>query len=108
MGKFLILWRSNLAAPAPEDPAEYLEFMEKMWAGVDGLREKGLVKELGNFLDGISGYAIAEGEAAEVYNAMSMFIPFVVAEAVHEIIPDEKGREIDRARIKARIEAAKK
>jgi len=107
MGKFLILWRSNLAAPAPQAPAEYLEFMEKIWAGVDGLRKKGLVKEVGNFLDGISGYAIAEGEAAEVYNAMSMFLPFVAAEAVHEIIPYEKGKEIDRARLKARIEAAK-
>ncbi len=103
MGRFLILWRTNLAAPAPEDPAKYLEFMEKMWAGVDALKEKGLVKELGNFLDGISGYAIAEGEVAEVYNAMSMFLPFVTAEAVHEIIPYEKGREIDRARLKAQI-----
>lgn len=100
----MVLWRSNLMAPWPQEPGGYLELMEKIWAGVDSLIKKGLVKEVGTFLDGMSGYTIVEGEAAEVYNAIGMFIPYTLCE-VHEIMPYEKGKEIDRARLKALIEA---
>jgi len=107
VAKFLVLWRSNLMAPWPQDPREYLELTEKIWGGVDSLIKKGLVKEVGTFLDGMTGYAIVEGGAAEVYNAIGMFIPYMLSE-VHEIMPYEKGKEIDRARLKALVEAARK
>jgi hypothetical protein len=68
--------------------------------------KKGLVKELGFGLDSVSGYAIAEGETGEVYNAIGMFQPYMLCD-VHEVVTLEEGRNLDRARLKAQIEAAK-
>jgi hypothetical protein len=93
-------------APWPQDPSEYLSFMEKLWAGVEGLMKKGLIKDSGFGLDSTSGYVIAEGDAAGIYNAIAMFTPFILCD-VHEVVSYEEGRELDRARLKAQIEAAK-
>ena len=107
MPRYLILWRRNPVAPWPRDPAEYLKLMEMVWAVIDGLMKKGEVKEFGWFLDGISGYAIGEGDGATVFRDVSMFGTYWDFE-IHEIMPHEKGKEITRALIKERIEAVKK
>jgi len=107
VARYLVLWRMNPVAPWPTDPSKVLELNEKMWAAIDDLIRKGLVKEMGGFLDGWSGYAIGEGEATDVYKYIGMFIPYMQGE-VHEVIPYEKTKEIDRARLKALVEAAKK
>jgi len=69
--------------------------------------KKGEVKEFGFFLDGISGYAIDEGDSATTLEHTIMYVPCIESE-VHEIIDYEKGKEILTALTKAQIEAAKK
>jgi hypothetical protein len=90
----------NPMAPWPKDPDEAAKLREKMWAGIDSLLKKGEVKEFAYFLDGTSGYAIGEGEIADIFRDVSMFTPYYVSE-VHEIMPYEKGKEILRALWKA-------
>ena len=107
MARFLVLWRVNPIAPWPTDPSKALELEEKVWAAIDGLMKKGEVEEFGIFPDGWSGYAIGKGETVDAYRNVIMFHPYFLAE-VHEIIPYEKMKEIDRALLKAQIAAAKK
>jgi len=78
-----------------------------MWAGIDGLMQKGETEEFGVFPDGYSGYAIGKGETVDTYRDVSMFHPYVLSE-VHEIIPYEKHKEVIRAILKAQIAAIKK
>jgi len=108
MAKFLILWRLNPLSPFPTDPSGRLELNEKLWAIVDGLIKKGMVKDYGIFPDGASGYCTAEGETADILNYAFMFSPYVVLAEVHDIISLEKQKEILRALCKAQIAAAKK
>jgi hypothetical protein len=103
MGRYLALWHVNLAV-WPIDPAESQKLNERMWAGIDGLFETGIIKEFGWFTEGRSGYAIGEGEAADIFRGVSWFIPFVELE-VHEIIPYEKGKETLRALWKPVVKA---
>ena len=107
MARFLLIWRSNPVAPWPTDPVEYSKFIENSFAAMDDLVKKGLIKEMGSFLDGNSGYVICEGEGADIYRANSMFLPYWESE-VYEIISWEKTKEITAALMKAQIEAAKK
>ena len=107
MARFFNLWRMNPVAPWPTDPSKYLELMEKMWAGMDGLMKKGEIEEWGIFPDGYSGYAIGKGETVDVFRNVTMFHPYFISE-VHEIIPYEKAKETIRAVLKAQIAALKK
>ena len=107
MARFLSLWRRNPVAPWPIDPVERLKLQEMIWAVIDNLMKKGEVKEFGFFLDGISGYAIGEGDSATAFKNVSMFLPYFESE-VHEIIDYEKSKGILRALMKSRVEAAKK
>ena len=107
MARFLVLWRRNPAAPWPTDPSEGLKLSEKMFASIDDLIKKGEIEEHCFFPDGNTGYAIGKGEAAGIYKNLSMFQPYILGE-VHEIIPNEKAKEISLALAKARVEAAKK
>ena len=88
------------------DPQKSRELNEILWAVLDDLMKKGLVKDYGIFPDGESGYLIAEGEAVSVYTSVNMFIPYVSCEVL-EIIPFEKQKEIIRALCKAQIAQAK-
>jgi hypothetical protein len=106
VAKYLILWRSNLTAPWPVDPAKYLELEEKMWAGIEGLMKRGEIKETGYFPNGVGGYIIGEADATTLYRDVLMFQPYFLVE-VNEIIPFEKHKEIARAVLKGKIEAAK-
>jgi hypothetical protein len=71
------VWRQNLAAPCPEDPAEAYKLNEQIFAGVDALVKKGELVEFGFFPDGLSGYAISTGTVAAV-------------RLVAELIPDAR------------------
>jgi hypothetical protein len=107
VAKFHMLWHLNLTAPWPIEPQKYLEQQEKLWAVMDDLMKKGLVKEYGIFPDGTSGYVIGEGDVLDVYKSVIMFIPYVSSE-VHDVISYEKQKEITRALCKAQIAATKK
>jgi L-rhamnose mutarotase len=65
VGRYLLLWRVNFSF-WPMEASKSLELNEKLWAAMDDLMKKGLVKDYGIFLDGQSGYLIAEGEAANL------------------------------------------
>jgi hypothetical protein len=105
--KFLVLWRIRDAAQWPTNPTEYLKLMEMQWAAIDGLLKKKDISEFGWFLDGITGYAMGEGDGATVFRDVLMFSHFYDFE-VSEIIPYEKGKETMRSVMKAQIEAMKK
>ena len=106
MARFLVLWRQNPVAPWPTDPSEVLKLYERMFATMDDLIKKGEIEEFGFFPDANSGYVIGKGESTDVFRRVNMFLPYILCE-VHEIIPYEKGKEIERAVLKAKIEAAK-
>ena len=107
MGRFLVLWHRSPVAPWPEDPVESSKLVEKLWMGIDNLIKKGTMKEFGYFLDGMSGYAIGEGDSVETFRNVSMFGPYIESE-VQEIIPYEKAKGTLRALWKTLAEAAKK
>jgi len=107
VARFLTLWRRNPMAPWPADLGEYSKLVEKMWAIIDDLMKKGEITEFGFFLDGISGYAMGEGDSTVAFRDVNLFNPFYEFE-VHEVIPYEKGKETLRALIKAQIETAEK
>ena len=107
MARFLVLWRRNPVAPWPTDPAESSKLVEKLWMGIDSLMKKGTMKEFGYFLDGMSGYAIGEGDSADTFRNVSMFSPYIETE-VQEIIPYEKAKGTLRALWKTLEEAAKR
>ncbi len=91
----------------PADPEKSLGMNELLWAAMDDLMKKGLVKDYGIFPDGASGFLVCEGETANVYAAVNMFIPFVSSD-VNEIISYEKQKETVRALSKLAIAAMKK
>ena len=107
MARYLVLWRTNPAAPAPTDPSESLKLNEMMFVAIDDLIARGEVEEFGFFLDGRSGYAIGKGEAIDVFRNVSMFLPYVHCK-VHEIIPYKEGKETSIAVMKTMIELTKK
>jgi len=107
MSKFLVLFRRNPVAPFPSYFEESLKFFEKVWATIDDLIKKGEITEMGTFLDGVSGYIIAEGDSVTTLKNVSMFTPFWNFE-VHEIVPYPKSREIFTGIMKGRIESTKK
>ena len=100
MGRYLVLWHTNPSV-MPTAPVEKQKHLETAIAGVDGLIKKGLVKEMGYFLGGSGGYAIAEGEAADVFGGLYGFPPFYEPK-VQEIMPWDKGKEIAGAGLKAK------
>ena len=65
--------------------------------------KKGEIEEFGFFLDGLSGYAISTGTAADVLRRVTSFQPYFIPE-VNEIIPYEQGKATILAIQKARIE----
>lgn len=85
MARYLIIWRSDPVALWPTDPVEYSKLTENSFAAMDDPAKKGLIKEMGSFLDGNSGYVICEGEGVDIYRASGMFSPYWESE-VHEII----------------------
>ena len=106
MARFLILGRTNWAAPWPTDPSEELKMQEMYYAAVEESIKKGEIEDIGYFTDGQSGYAIVNAEATDVYR-MSLANDYYLWE-IHEIIPLEKAKEIELAVIKDKVEAAKK
>jgi len=107
MGRFLAIWRQNPAAPWPTDPSKAAELNELLFAAVHDLMAKGEIVEFGWFPNGTSGYAISIGEITDVFRRVSMFQPYFLSD-VHEIIPYEKGKEINREILQMRIAMAKK
>ena len=107
MVKYIILCRSNPEAPWPSDPDEYSNFMEQIWAGFDDAIKKGIIKDIGFFLDGHwDGYVIVEGEGADIIKGNVPFFPYWTTET-HEIVSFENVKNISRELIKAQIEAKK-
>ncbi len=106
MARYLILGRTNWAAPWPTDPSEELKMQEEYYAAVEEAVKKGEIEDIGFFTDGQSGYIIVKGEAADVYR-QALENPYYHYE-IHEIIPLEKAKENEIAALKARIAAEKK
>jgi hypothetical protein len=67
-----------------------------LFAGMDNLLQAGEIHEFGYFLDGTSGYSIGTGESKDMFSRTSSFIPWVVAEVVHEVVPYKTAKEVMR------------
>ena len=80
---------------------------EMMTAAIADLMKKGEIEEFGYFADGTSGYAISKGDILDVFRRVNMFQPYISGE-VNEIVPFEKGREIQKAALQAKIAARKR
>ena len=106
MARYLVLWRRNPLAPWPKDPVESAKLNEKLWMGIDSLIKKGIIKEFGYFMDGMSGYSIGEGDSVETLEKVSMFSPFIECK-VQEIIPYESAKATLRAVRESMAEAMK-
>ena len=104
MGKYLIYWRKVETAPWPTDPTEALKLNEMMWAAMDNKIKSGEVKEIGWFVDGTSGYVIAEGDSTDALRSAAMFGPFIEWADSEEIVPWETGKEVFRGVMKAQAE----
>ena len=91
-------------APFPTDPSEAAKLNQMMFAGIDELMKKGEILDFGMFPDGTTGYAISQGEAADIFRRTNMFQPYFLFE-VHEIV--QKAKEIMKEIYKMRIEQAK-
>jgi len=107
LARYLVTCRSNPAAPWPKDPDEYSRFMEQVWAGFDDGIKKGVIKDIGFFFDGWDGYAIIEGEGADILKGNIAFFPYWLTDT-REIVSYEKAKEISKALVEAQKEAAKK
>ena len=103
MAKYLVLWRKNPTAPWPTDPAELLKFNEMMWGLFDLQNKSGGVKDYGYFLDGNSGYTIAEGDAKESLRAAAAFSPFYEVEVLEEVVSDQVAIEVFTEDLKDKI-----
>jgi len=90
----------------PADPLESSKLSKKLWASIDDLIRKGMIRGFGYFLEGASGYATSEGEAADTFRNIRMFSPFIELK-LHEIIRYEKAKETIRALWKALATAKK-
>jgi hypothetical protein len=104
MAKIMTLWRYNLNAPWPIDPAEGEKLNEMMFAAIDDWLKTGEMLEFGFFPDGMGGYAIS-GDSKDVLKQSMSIGPFILVEP-HEIVPYETGREIMKGLFKAQAEAA--
>jgi hypothetical protein len=107
MAKYLVLWRLSPTAPWPTDPAEVIKLHEMLYAAADNLIKAGVIKEHGFFIAG-GGYTIYEIESLEAFRVGQMWLPFVEAVKVEEIVPYESGKKIAREAWTAKAEAMKK
>jgi hypothetical protein len=105
MARYLILGRTNWAAPWPADPSEELKMQKEYYAAVEEAVKKGEIEDVGYFLDGQSGYVIVNAEAADVYR-QALENSYYHYE-INEIIPLEKAKKNEIAALKARIAAEK-
>jgi hypothetical protein len=61
------------------------------------------VKDYGNFLDGNSGYVVAEGDAKSTLRAGLGFSPFYESEVIEEVVSNEVAREVVTEDLKNKI-----
>jgi len=87
----------------PTDVVESLKSFEMLSAMTEHLIQTGEVEEMGYFLDGKSGYTIADGENKDAFTRSFSFFPFIEFE-VHEIVPRDLADGIMRGVLKARVE----
>ncbi len=92
----MTIWRLNLSAPWPIDPAEAMQLNERRFAFLDEGIKNGRILEYGWFADGTSGYSISNGEDARGVLAMAFAAHPWFERGVHEIIDYETGKEIAR------------
>jgi hypothetical protein len=106
MAKYLVLWRSCPTA-WPADPEEQIKINEMLMGLSDMGVSSGEIKDTGYFLNGNSGYMIAEGDSASALQAARSVCPYMEFYAIEEIVPYEEGKKIFREDLKAKAEALK-
>ena len=90
MAKYLLIWEVDMSR-FPADPKDIMGMNMKTLEMVkQALQESGgVARDWGCFMGGTSGYAIGEGEAADVAKAMWQFSPYYKFEVEQVFSADE-------------------
>jgi len=95
MARYLVLWEVDLTK-VPLDRKERAAGWAALMNMVRQDREKGLIKDWGEFLGGNKGYAIDEGSELDVMKAIQQYVPFVKFE-VHQVASESQVNEMIKA-----------
>jgi hypothetical protein len=76
MTKFCILWQKNLSL-LPEDPVKLTQLYISQLEMVKAELKSGKITDWGQFCNGANGYAIAEGNEADIFPALMKWMPYI-------------------------------
>ena len=76
MAKFFCSWETDTSR-LPTDPKEMMAMEMKMLEMTKQSLKEGGASDWGCFIEGHKGYAIGEGDAADVAKALWQFVPYV-------------------------------
>lgn len=109
MTKFLALWRACPSTPQwPSDPTELQKLRDTLWGLQDLGISTGQIKDAGFFLDGNSGYFVADVDASGALQAAIASCPFIEYDMIAAVVPYEEGKKLFREDAKAKAEAMKR
>ena len=84
MPKYLIMWKSDLSR-WPDDPKERGAISVKLQEMTQqGMKESKLT-DWGQFINGQEGYAMAEGDAIDIFFSLRQYYPYVTFK-VHQVL----------------------
>ena len=88
MAKYLILWESDMSR-IPTDPNQRGELIGKQMEMTKKALEEGQITDWGIFAGAGAGYAIGEGETADMFSGAMQFSPYVKFKAMTVLSIDE-------------------
>ena len=88
MAKYLILWESDMSR-MPADPNERGALIGKQMEMTKKALDEGQITDWGIFAGGGAGYAIGEGETADMFRGAMQFTPYVKFKAMTVLTIDE-------------------
>ncbi|HEY97984.1 MAG TPA: hypothetical protein G4O16_07380 [Dehalococcoidia bacterium] len=81
MAKYLILWEEDMSK-MPVDPNEQAALTQKHMELTKQALDAGQITDWGIFAGGGAGYAIGEGDAADMFRGAMQFTPHVKFKAI--------------------------
>ena len=88
MAKYILMWQMD-TSKFPADPKEAIAMNMKMLETCKQILKEGVGRDWGCFLGGNNGYAIGEGDAADMAKATWQFTPYVRFEVQQVLSVDE-------------------
>ena len=98
MSKYLVYWELN-DSNLPSDPKERATIGIKLDQMVKQEINEGKVNDWGVFIDGDSGYAVMEGNSADLYEDFYRYKPYINFE-VNEVLSIDQALKTATSRMK--------